>query len=36
MPSSGMWRLVGIVMTNVSEESVASIFRVERAASYER
>jgi hypothetical protein len=30
MPSSGMWRRVGLVRTDVSEERVASIFRVER------
>jgi hypothetical protein len=29
MPSSGMWRRVGILLTNVSEEHIASIFRVE-------
>jgi hypothetical protein len=29
MPSSGLWRRVGIVRTDVSEESVASMFRVE-------
>jgi LEA14-like dessication related protein len=30
MPSSGMWRNVNLVSIHVSEESVASIFRVER------
>jgi hypothetical protein len=29
MPSSGIWRLVDIVQTYVSEEHIASIFRVE-------
>jgi hypothetical protein len=29
MPSSGMWRRVDIVLTDVSEERIASIFRVE-------
>jgi hypothetical protein len=29
MPSSGMWRRVGLLWTNVSEEHVASIFSVE-------
>jgi hypothetical protein len=33
MPSSGMWRLVDIVWTDVSEERIASIFRVEKSAS---
>jgi hypothetical protein len=28
MPSSGMWRRVGLLSTDVSEERVASIFRV--------
>jgi hypothetical protein len=30
MPSSGMYRRVGLVRTDVSEERVASIFRVKR------
>jgi hypothetical protein len=29
IPSSGMWRRVGILLTDVSEERIASIFRVE-------
>jgi hypothetical protein len=29
MPSSAMWRRVGILLTDVSEERIASIFRVE-------
>jgi hypothetical protein len=29
MPSSGMWRRVGLVETDVSEELVTSIFGVE-------
>jgi hypothetical protein len=29
IPYSGMWRRVGLVRTDVSEERVASIFRVE-------
>jgi hypothetical protein len=33
MPSSGMWRRVDIVWTNVSEERIVSIFRVEKSAS---
>jgi hypothetical protein len=28
MPSSGMWRRVDILLTDVSEERIASIFRV--------
>jgi hypothetical protein len=35
MPSSGMWRRVDIVWTDVSEERIASIFRVEKSASEE-
>jgi hypothetical protein len=36
MPSSGMWRRVNLVnWTDVSEERVASIFRVEKSASEE-
>jgi hypothetical protein len=30
MPSSWMWRHAGIVRTDVSEERVTSIFRVQR------
>jgi hypothetical protein len=32
MPSSGMWRRVDLVWIDVSEESIASIFRVEKSA----
>jgi hypothetical protein len=28
MPSSGIWRRVDILLTDVSEERIASIFRV--------
>jgi hypothetical protein len=35
MPSSGMWRRVDLVWTDVSEERIASIFRVEKSASEE-
>jgi hypothetical protein len=35
MSSSGMWRCVGLVLTDVSEEHIASIFRVEKSASEE-
>jgi hypothetical protein len=35
MPSSGMWRRVGLVWTDVSEEGIASILRVEKSASKE-
>jgi hypothetical protein len=31
--SSGMWRCVDLALTNISEESIASIFRVEKYAS---
>jgi hypothetical protein len=31
MSSSGMWRCVGLVLTDVSEERIASIFRVEKS-----
>jgi hypothetical protein len=30
VPSSGMWRRLGVVRTDVSEERVVTIFRVER------
>jgi hypothetical protein len=30
-----MWGCVGLVLTNVSEERIASIFRVEKPASEE-
>jgi hypothetical protein len=30
MPSSGKWRRVGLVRTDVSEEIIASIFMVEQ------
>jgi hypothetical protein len=30
-----MWRCVGLVLTDVSEERIASIFRVEKSASEE-
>jgi hypothetical protein len=33
MSSSGMWRCVDLVSTDVSEECIASIFRVEKSAS---
>jgi hypothetical protein len=36
MSSSGMWRRVGLVRTDVSEERVASIFNVEKFASDEK
>jgi hypothetical protein len=32
MPSSGMWRRVDLVWTDVSEERITSIFRVEKSA----
>jgi hypothetical protein len=36
MPSSGVWRRVGVVdWTDVSEDRIASIFRVEKSASEE-
>jgi hypothetical protein len=35
-PSSGMWRRVVLVWTDVSEERIASIFRVEKSASEEQ
>jgi hypothetical protein len=30
MPSSGMWRRVELVWTTVSEEPIASIFKIEK------
>jgi hypothetical protein len=35
MPSSGMWRRVDLVLTDVSEERITSIFWVEKPASEE-
>jgi hypothetical protein len=35
MPSSGMWRRVDLVWTDVSEERIAPTFRVEQSASEE-
>jgi hypothetical protein len=35
MPSSGMWRREDLVLTDVSEERIASIFRAEKFASEE-
>jgi hypothetical protein len=35
IPSSGMWRRVDLVWTDVSEERIASIFRVEKSVSEE-
>jgi hypothetical protein len=35
MSSSGMWRCVHLVWTDVSKERIASIFRVEKSASEE-
>jgi hypothetical protein len=35
MPFSGMWRRVGLVRTDVSEERVPSIFREEKSANEE-
>jgi hypothetical protein len=35
MPSSGMWRRVDLVWTDVSEERIASIFRAQKSASEE-
>jgi hypothetical protein len=35
MPSSGVWRRVDLVWTDVSEKHIASIFRVEKSASEE-
>jgi hypothetical protein len=35
MPSSGMWRRVDLVWTDILEKRIASIFRVEKSASEE-
>jgi hypothetical protein len=35
MPSSGMWRRVDLVWTDVSEERIVFVFRVEKSASKE-
>jgi hypothetical protein len=35
MPSAGMWGRVDFVWTDVSEERIASIFRVEKSVSEE-
>jgi hypothetical protein len=35
-PSSKMWRHVGLVRTDVSEEHVASMFRVDKSSSEEK
>jgi hypothetical protein len=35
MPSSGLWRRVDLVWTEVSEERIASVFRVEKSSSKE-
>jgi hypothetical protein len=35
MPSSGMWRRVDLVWTDVTEEGIAPILRVEKSASEE-
>jgi ABC-type nitrate/sulfonate/bicarbonate transport system ATPase subunit len=35
MLSSGMWRRVNLVRTDISEERIASIFRVEKFAREE-
>jgi hypothetical protein len=35
MPSSGMWRRVDLVLTDVSEERITSISRIEKSASEE-
>jgi hypothetical protein len=35
MPSSGMWSRVDLVWTDISEERIAFIFRVEKFASEE-
>jgi hypothetical protein len=36
VPSTGKWRCVGLVRTNISEERVTSIFRVEKSTSEEK
>jgi hypothetical protein len=35
MPCSAMWGCVGLVITDVSEQSIACIFRVERKSKLE-
>jgi hypothetical protein len=35
MPSSGMWHRADLVWTDVSEERIAPIFRIEKSASEE-
>jgi hypothetical protein len=35
MPPSGVWRRVDLVWTDVPEERIVSIFRVEKSASEE-
>jgi hypothetical protein len=34
MSSSGVWRCVGLVLTDVSEERIASIFRVTNSRAH--
>jgi hypothetical protein len=36
MPSSGIWRRVDILLTDVSEKGIASIFRVEERKQCEQ
>jgi hypothetical protein len=33
MPSSGIWGRIGVVKTDVSEESIATVFRVEKSVN---
>jgi hypothetical protein len=35
MPSSGTWRRIDLVRADVSDEHIASIFRVEKSVSEE-